>query len=229
MRNFLFGAGALALVFTCGTVAHAIPTTAKVQWSEDGGATVVQNPGLINPAGGAWHYSGSTAHYFFDGTMFGSPLLPPGYFDTTNVNVQYSGSGTHYLTVWITQQGLTAPVDTSAFSAGFTTNTWTGGVYQVTEEAFIDPTNGLFSGTSIGSHSFTSPVDANASASALIALGNPSLYSETVKYTIYTSGSSASSNNTIDITVPEPASLGLVGAGIAALGFLRRRRDNNNA
>jgi hypothetical protein len=227
MRKFLLGASALALASGLAGAAQAVPVAVAVAFKQDAG--FVQTTPVNSLVPGSYTYSASTANYTFNGSMIGSPLLPQGYFDTTNVNVEYTGeSGLHILDVWITQSNLSSPQGTASFTGGFTTNTWTSGTVEVIEEVRIDPLNNLFfSGTQVGQQDFMSPVSAMAFASTPVTLNG--LYSETVHYTIRTNAAGASSNNTIDITVPEPASLGLVGVGLAALGFLRRRDKNNDA
>jgi hypothetical protein len=144
--------------------------------------------------------------------------LPQPQLLTNSTNVT-STSGNHVLNVFITEQGLSSPTGIAQFLSRFSA-TLNGAVTSVVETTFLSTSNALYGGSQLSTATFT--------ATGPSILGNknsPSLaplYSETAEYTITTSGA-GNVTNAIAISTPEPASLVLLGGGMAGLLALRRR------
>jgi hypothetical protein len=155
----------------------------------------------------------------------GSPILAPPTLSTSSLNVASGGAAV--LNVFITEMGLTFPSGVNSFISAFTSNLLSGGVTSVVEQTFIDTSNGLFGGTLLASSTFTG-IGSNSSSNNTPSLGT---YSETVEYTITTTGA-GSVNDTINLglgtggssTVPEPSALLLSGLGAGSLLLFAKRR-----
>jgi hypothetical protein len=159
----------------------------------------------------------------------GSPALTSPQLDTQTIDISTLGVNANAgetLYIWFTVQGLDSPLGVQNFQSSFTTNQLHN-IASVTETTFIDPANGLFTGTQLATKTFTASNQTFFSINATPFLNNP--FSETTLYVITVAATgNADANSTIDIDlgpqVPEPLTLSLFGAGLAGLAGLRRRK-----
>jgi hypothetical protein len=129
------------------------------------------------------------------------------------------------LTVYVTDQDITDITGLALFTSSFAQNALPAG-WSVTEQTYLDPSNGLFGGSQLDSLLFsgcaasciTTAFQTNADA----GLGP---FSVTEKF-IFSTKSNKGTSSTIQLSgeVPEPASMTLLGSGLLALAAVMRRR-----
>ena len=148
-------------------------------------------------------------------------LGPPGLLNSNVLDISSSTAGT--LTIWVTAQGLSF-TGVQNFSSSFAVNALSGSIASVTETTYFSPTNALYGGTLLNSHTFTSIGTAGPFSTSGTTSGT---YSVTEQYQITDVGGKVGNDNlTIDLSgtaVPEPASLGLLGTGLLGI-ILKLRR-----
>jgi hypothetical protein len=220
-QNKVLAATLAAGLGLAAPAAHAsLITIALQEASVNGGAiTVVANDG----GSGSVTYAPPVSTYgTFDTnniSALGAPILHQGSLSTNTVNVSSSFAGT--LKIWITETGYTSPIGSGQFRSGLTSNLLQDGVASVELITYIDPANGLYGGTILSDVLFTS-ISSSSFTTNSPALSGP--YSLTEEYIITATGA-GSSQDTISLSyVPEPASILLIGLGLAGLGVVRRKR-----
>jgi hypothetical protein len=218
-RNTVFAAVVAVTTALAGHAAHAeLITIGLSEAGVNGGAIQTVSTDAATPG------SASVSPLLF-GTFtvnnisgLGFPNLASPAFDTNSVNVSSANAGK--LTIYITEQGLPTPLGVSNILSSFTANGVTSG-FSVTESTMIDPNDGLFTGTTLASATFTAIGTSDVVTQSPILTGP---FSETTMYVITAIGL-GNVNDTIDIAdVPEPASMAIIGSGLLGLGALRRRR-----
>jgi hypothetical protein len=143
--------------------------------------------------------------------------------DLSSQDITSTAAGT--LVVKFTETNLTRPSPTTHWVTQFSGN-WTGGPGSAELQSFMDPSNTPF-GQSV-------PLADLTGVSTPFALsfpqtaggGGPFSITEVLTITAQTTGETFSLDGSMVDAVPEPTSVGLVGAGVAGLGWVRRRRKN---
>ena len=223
-RNTVLAATLAAGLCLAAPAAHATLITIALQQAgfNSGAITAVANDG---GTGFASYGPSASSYGTFSSiaiTAFGAPAQDEGSLDSNITAVSSSVAGT--LRIWITETGLTSPVGSGQFQSVLTSNILRGRVTRVEMITYIDPANGLYSGTILRDAVFTT---LGVSSFTTNSPALPGAYSLTHEYIITaTAGTTASSTqDTISVSyVPEPASILLMGLGLAGLGVVRRKR-----
>jgi hypothetical protein len=186
------------------------------------------NGGTITTAGSTSSSALAVASSYgnFDPVTVSASLgASPGSLFSNSIDTSALGVGT--LNVYVTEQGITSPVGQVNFFSAFTANVVPVG-WTVVESTYLDSANGLYTVSPadlLSTVTFTSAGTTDESNYNLTATGP---YSVTELFTI-TATTEFSANNTIDLTstVPEPGTLAILGAGLAGIGFIRRRANGH--
>jgi hypothetical protein len=213
MKGKVLALVGIASAFLWASTANS--ATLTVGLAVDGGAPVV----VAGPSVGNVQFASLANFGVFTANQIsatGRPITPlPDILGSTSLNIAASGPGT--LRVYVTSQGNT-DVSNSWIST-FTSNQLPAG-WQVTEQTFLDPANGLFTTPiQLGSAIFNA---IGTSVAAAVAASGAN-YSVTHLYTIVASGAGLALS-TINLQTPIPGALPLFATGLIGLWALRRKR-----
>jgi PEP-CTERM motif len=197
-------------------VAAAQADVIDVGASTNGGSTITTIASF--PTGFGSFGPTSLGVFTLTGNALGSPTVPEPNLDSGTISVSSKAGGT--LDVYFTELNLSVTAF-SGFISSFTNQLMTKGVTSVTESTY----------TGVGDYDLAnllSTMTFTAEGSTADFAGTPAGlapgYSVTEKYEIVFA-KAGQANDTINLqSVPEPASLAVLGVGVWGLGMIRRRK-----
>ena len=204
-----------------GTVASA----ASLSFSVDGGPVTICGDGApcdINSNAGVVTFTGSFGPFAVNVTTgVTKPVYPGSHMSLSSVNMQVADAGSHTLVMMFSETGFGEMADfVMEFGGTLTDNGST-----ITATGYFDAANALFHpGTLIGS---TGPLAGMAFDRSFTGSGSGSTtYSLTQVLTLNTTGPTNFSGNFELQTVPEPASMTVLGGALLlAMGVVVRRKS----
>ena len=134
---------------------HANAAVISIGWEQDGGGIITQWRAAAFPTPLAASFSTGDFNVVPAAAERSRPCRSPGLLVSNNLSI--SSAGGHSLDLWVTASGLTGPLgNPQGFFSNLTQNDLAG-PFTTTLESLLDPANGLFTGTVLGSASFAPP------------------------------------------------------------------------
>jgi hypothetical protein len=221
MNRQILGVAAAGLLLIA-IPAHAVPTL-TLSFTVDGVAqpACLDNSSCdVNPLEGAVTFSGTLPGGYIVNVTTGvsKPIFDDGtpLMHLDSVNVQNTG-GTHDLVITLSDSGFTF---TGGYFSGALGGVLTSGTgASISASAYYDAGAGAVLIGEIG------PFGPGAFSGTMFGGPGPnSPYSLSEVLTLHTVGASSFSSN-LEISVPEPTTVALLGVGLGLLGFGMRRRQ----
>jgi hypothetical protein len=220
--SLLFGTAALAAFM----VAPLNADTVSICVGYNGGACT-----QVDSGNGAAAYLTSNADYsMINVAASGTPTQAEPSLNLNNFNVTTSSSAATSLTIEATETGISSLSSPYTFNQAFAAILYSQGM-SISFNNYIDPSNTAYGTTQlIGSTTYNStgaafvPASYAGSTAGVGTFGGPFSETEVINITFSGVSQSAFGNDAIAGSVPEPMSLGLLGGGLAALGFMRLRK-----